>query len=142
MKKLKYSRLLILGILVYIVFNGVTTVISKNIKTEVLKNEKTEMKISRECLIIREEYILKADTKGTLNLLVNEGEKITKSQEVANIYSNIDKNIDKDINKLNEEIEKLENGEINISKDEISQTNLKIDEIINEIQEDLLANNY
>ena len=86
MKKIKYSNLLVLGIFIYIIFNFLSSIIGKNIQTLVLENEKAEMKISRKCLIVRDEYLLKSNVGGKLNLLVKEGEKITKSQEVANIY--------------------------------------------------------
>ncbi|MGL5330794.1 MAG: HlyD family efflux transporter periplasmic adaptor subunit [Peptostreptococcaceae bacterium] len=142
MKKIKYSNLLVLGILIYVIFNAVTSFVSKNIKTEVLENKKSEMKIKRECLIIRDEYLLKADSNGTLDLLVKEGEKVTKSQDVASIYSNVDKSIDDDISKLNEDIEKMENGEINISKEKITKYNTEIGKITNNVQKDLLENEY
>lgn len=142
MKKVKYSNLLILGIIIYLIFNGITTIISKNIKTEVLKNEKTQMKIKRECLVIRDEYLLKSDTNGTLDLLAEEGQKVTKSQEIASVFHDLDKTIDDDINKLNEEISKLKTGESSISKNEINEFNLKIDKDINEIQKNLLEKDY
>lgn len=127
MKKIKYSNLLVLGIFIYIIFNFLSSIIGKNIQTLVLENEKAEMKISRKCLIVRDEYLLKSNVDGKLNLLVEEGEKVTKSQEVANIYGDVDYNIDEKISNLNEEIEKIKKGEINISKDDISNFNKEIE---------------
>ncbi|HFH0161798.1 TPA: HlyD family efflux transporter periplasmic adaptor subunit, partial [Clostridioides difficile] len=45
MKKVKYTRLVILGILIYLVFNILVMIISKNVDTLVLKNEKVDAKI-------------------------------------------------------------------------------------------------
>lgn len=45
MKKVKYTRLVILGILIYLVFNILVMIISKNVNTLVLKNEKVDAKI-------------------------------------------------------------------------------------------------
>lgn len=142
MKKIKYSNLLVLGIFIYIIFNFFSSIIGKNIQTLVLENEKAEMKISRKCLIVRDEYLLKSNVGGKLNLLVKEGEKITKSQEVANIYGDVDYNIDEKISDLNEEIEKIKKGEINISKDDISNFNKEIESTVSNIQLDLLNKDY
>ena len=142
MKKIKYSNLLVLGIFIYIIFNFLSSIIGKNIQTLVLENEKAEMKISRKCLIVRDEYLLKSNVGGKLNLLVKEGEKITKSQEVANIYGDVDYNIDEKISDLNEEIEKIKKGEINISKDDISNFNKEIESTVSNIQLDLLNKDY
>ncbi|HGM1439850.1 TPA: HlyD family efflux transporter periplasmic adaptor subunit [Clostridioides difficile] len=45
MKKVKYTRLVILGIFIYLVFNILVMIISKNVDTLVLKNEKVDAKI-------------------------------------------------------------------------------------------------
>ena len=142
MRKIKKSNLLILGIFIYIIFHVISAIIGKNIQTQVLENEKTEMKISRKCLFVRDEYLLKSGTNGTLKLLVDEGEKVSKSQEVASIYDSVDEDIDNKISSLNEEIEKIKSGEINISKDNISAFNKNIEATVNKIQEDLLEQDY
>ena len=142
MKKIRYSNLFILGIFIYIIFYAISSIVGKNIHTKVLENEMTDMKISRKCLIVRDEYLLKSDTNGEVNLLVDEGERVTKLQEVANVYNNVDRNIDANISSLDEEIEKLKNGEVNLSKNEISNFNEKIEFVFNEIQVDLLVSDY
>ncbi|MCC0635595.1 MULTISPECIES: HlyD family efflux transporter periplasmic adaptor subunit [unclassified Clostridioides] len=48
MKKVKYTRLVILGILIYLVFNILVMIISKNVDTLVLKSEVVDAKISTE----------------------------------------------------------------------------------------------
>ncbi|HBG5345248.1 TPA: hypothetical protein KQG29_004506 [Clostridioides difficile] len=45
MKKIKYTRLVILGILIYLVFNVLVMIISKNVDTLVLKSEKVDAKV-------------------------------------------------------------------------------------------------
>ena len=142
MKKIRYSNLFILGIFIYIIFYAISSIIGKNIHTKVLENEMTDMKISRKCLIVRDEYLLKSDINGEVKLLVDEGERVTKLQEVANVYNNVDRNIDANISSLDEEIEKLKNGEVNLSKKEISDFNEKIESVFNEIQVDLLISDY
>ena len=142
MRKIKYSNICILGIFIYIIFQVFTSIIGKNIQTTILENEKTSMKISRKCLIIRDEYLLKSNSDGTLNLLVNEGDRVVKSQEVASVYGDIEEDIDEKISALEEEIEKLKSGETNISKNEISDYNEKIEEAFINVQEDILNKDY
>ncbi|MCC0701622.1 hypothetical protein IC213_00915 [Clostridioides sp. ES-S-0049-02] len=48
MKKVKYTRLVILGILIYLVFNILVMIISKNVDTLVLKSDVVDAKISTE----------------------------------------------------------------------------------------------
>lgn len=48
MKKVKYTRLVILGILIYLVFNILVMIVSKNVDTLVLKSEVVDAKISTE----------------------------------------------------------------------------------------------
>lgn len=142
MKKIKYSNFFLLGIFIYIIFHIISFIASKTIQTQVLENEDNKMKISRKCIIVRDEYLLKSDINGTLNLLVDEGSRVSKSQEVASIYNNVDSDIDEKINALDEEIDKIKAGEINISKNEINNFNENIELIVSKIQNDLLEEDY
>ncbi|EQF23906.1 hlyD secretion family protein [Clostridioides difficile CD160] len=72
MKKIKYTRLVILGILIYLVFNMLAMIISKNVDTLVLKVEKVDAKIHVEGTIEKDvndqsnylsAYISKEDSK-------------------------------------------------------------------------------
>ena len=108
MKKIKYSRLFILGIFIYIIFKGVTILIGLNTSVLVLKNDFYTMKINKKCIVIRDEYLIKSNNSGTLSLLVDNYEKIKKSQNIAIIYNNIDDSINNQIKKLKEEIKNLE----------------------------------
>lgn len=108
-RKIKYSNLLILGIIIYIIFQIVTLFIGIFTKTIVLKNEKIELKVNKKGLVIREETLIKADSSGYLNMNIEEGEKIKKGQ-IAQINS--DKKVEKineELKLLNKDIEKLEN---------------------------------
>ena len=129
MKKIKYSRLFILGILIYLVFKGITLLIGLNTSVLVLKDDFYTMKVKEKCLVIRDEYLIKSDTSGTLSLLVNNNEKVQKSQNIATIYnSNIDDSINKEINNLKEEIKDLEreNNSLKIGILSVKKEALKI----------------
>lgn len=108
MKKIKYSRFLILGVFIYILFQGIVLLIGAKTSTVVMKAENYEMKTKERCLIIRDEYLVNSDIDGTLSTLVNENEKVKKSGEVAIIFNDeVDKNTNKEIEEINNEIKNL-----------------------------------
>ncbi|MER0281401.1 HlyD family efflux transporter periplasmic adaptor subunit [Clostridioides difficile] len=102
MKKIKYTRLMILGILIYLVFNVLVMIISKNIDTLVLKVEKFDAKIHVEGNIEKDAndqsnylsaYISKEDSKNfekNQNVAIEyRGQKI--DAKVYKIYKNNNK---------------------------------------------------
>ena len=76
MKKIKYSRIFILGVLIYILFRGVTLLLGLTTAVLTLKDDDYTMKIKTKALIIRDEYLIKSDTNGVLSLIVSENEKV------------------------------------------------------------------
>lgn len=66
MKKIKYSRLFILGVLIYILFKGLSILIGMNTSVLALKNDNYTMKIKTKALIIRDEYLIKSDTNSLI----------------------------------------------------------------------------
>ena len=108
-RKIKYSKLFILGIIIYIIFQIGSFFIGKFTKTIVLKNEKVEFKINKKGLVIRDEILIKADSSGYLKIDIEEGEKVKKGQEVVKIESNNKLvAINEELKILNKDIEKLE----------------------------------
>lgn len=109
MKKIKYSRFFILCVFLYLIFKGIVILIGLNTPVLVLKYDNYTMKTKEKCLVIRDEYLIKSDTSGTLQLLAENNEKVKKSQNIATIYNNLDESINTEINDLKKEIEGLEN---------------------------------
>ena len=101
MKKIKRSKILILGVFIYIIFQIGLVFISKNTETLALESEELKAKITTKGIFIREEYLIKSNEKGTVETIYDEGEKVKKSQEIAYIYK------DNKINKINSEIQIL-----------------------------------
>lgn len=117
MRKIKYSNILILGVFIYIIFQVLLLILGKTTTTFLLENEDLEAKITKRGLIIREEYLVKAPESGKLNLSAKENEKVKKSQEMGSIYINNNiEDLDKEINRLNKEIEELENNKSSKNK--------------------------
>lgn len=111
MKRIKYSNLVILGIFTYIIFQCILFIIGKNTSTLVLQNEYLEEKISTKGVVIRDETLVTSNTKGKLDLQVDDGEKVKKDQVIANIYQDDDliEANNKQISELNSDIAKINN---------------------------------
>jgi putative membrane fusion protein len=141
--KIKYSRLFTVLIFIYLLIQFGINLFSKSVNTVILENEHIEFTLSERGLILRDEYLVTSNFSGQVSLLVEEGEKVAKSQELCTIYS--DKNdieVEEEINSLNEEIDKLKSGEVNISSKDLINLNEKIDKIVGSIQENILNENY
>lgn len=109
MKKIKYSRLFILGVFIYIIFKGITLLIGMKTSVLVLEADYYTMKTKEKCLVIRDEYLVKSDTNGKLSILIDNHEKVQKSQKIATIYNNnVDDSINNEIYNLKKEIKDLE----------------------------------
>ncbi|MCC3867345.1 HlyD family efflux transporter periplasmic adaptor subunit [Terrisporobacter mayombei] len=134
MKKIKYSRLFILGVFIYLIFKGIALIIGLNTSVLVLKDDFYTMKTKEKGIVVRDEYLIKSDTNGTLSLLVNSNEKVQKSQNIATVYNNnIDENINEELINLKEEIKGLESennslkiGILSVKKEELNILEEKI----------------
>ena len=126
-RKIKYSRLFIITIFVYILFQISINIIGKNIETLIIKNETVELKVSAKGLIIRDEYLIKSEQSGTIKSIAKDGERLKKGDSLAAIYNN-SKNLELNKSKvvqLNKEIEELE-IEYENSKSELSKELLNV----------------
>ena len=134
MKKIKYSRIFILGVLIYILFRGLIFFIGLKTPVLTLKNHDYTMKIKVKAIVIRDEYLIKSDTSGTLFVLADENEKVQKLQRVATIHSKyIDDSINKQVYNLKEEIKNiqkdknsLQSGILSVKKEQLKILEEKI----------------
>lgn len=110
MKKINYSKLMVLGIVFYIVLQGVSNVFSMSIKTEVLENGEYKFLIKEKGLIIKNQEIIYSDIDGYFESIVKENEKIKKGQVIGYIYENNNEfqKYKEEIKKLNKEVELLD----------------------------------
>lgn len=126
MKKIKRSKILILGVFIYLIFQIGLVFISKNTETLALESEELKAKITTKGIFIREEYLIKSNEKGTVETIYDEGEKVKKSQEIAHIYK------DNKINKINSEIESLNK--------EIKDLKLQLENNSNKLSKEVVEN--
>lgn len=126
MKKIRKSRLFIVGIFIYILFQVVLVLMSKSTETLALEAEELKVKISTEGIFIRDEYLVKSNQNGIVETIHDEGEKVKKSQDIAYIYK------DNKIDKINSQIE-------NLSK-EIKDLKLQLDNNSSKLNKEVLEN--
>lgn len=111
-----------------------TLLIGLNTSVLVLKDDFYTMKTKEKGIVIRDEYLIKSDTNGTLSLLVNSNEKVQKSQSIATVYNNnIDDGINEELENLKKEIKDLESennslkiGILSVKKEEMNILEEKI----------------
>ena len=129
----------------YITFQIITVIMGKNIQSVALKDEEINLSFKTNGLIIRNEHLIKSDIGGEYEILVEEGKKIKKNQDVINIYNSnklSSDEIDKKIIEIKQEISKLENGQNNRNENKIVELNEKIDLISKDIRVQIKDKNY
>lgn len=152
MRKINYSRVMIIGISFYIFFNILTSIVGKSVKTEALESKNYELSINKDGLIIKNEFIISSNYDGFIDLLVSNNQKVKKGEVIAKIYNNNNINkLNKDLENLNNDVKKLQNelekdissvsrelinNQIKSKKDEIENITKKVsnyDEILSPI---------
>lgn len=122
-RKLNKSRVMVLGIVFYMIFYGFVEVIGMNVKTINLENKDYEFLISKKGLIIKDQEIIKSPQNGYFKSVVEEGEKVQKNQLLGYVYEN-----EKEYNNVLSEVEKI-NIEINNLQNEIENTSSNTSQI-------------
>lgn len=126
MKRVKYSRILIIGIFIYIIFQVGILIIGKSTSTIVIKKEKVEDKISTKGLFIRDEQLIISDIGGIFTQKVKAGEKVKSGQLLGVVHKD-----SKEIKENNKEIELLKNEINRLTKD---NSNLKNPIVLTQIK--------
>ena len=138
-RKIKYSKVFLIGIFAYIIINGITVFIGKNIDTLVVSNEKIEEYITTKGLLIRDEYIINSTMTGNIEAYFKEGDKVKNLDKVAYVYNdNIDEENFKELESLEKEVIQIEEGQSSIIKADVDKVNKKIEKNKDNIQTKLI----
>lgn len=138
-RKIKYSKVFLIGIFAYIIINGITVFIGKNIDTLVVSNEKIEEYITTKGLLIRDEYIINSTMTGNIEAYFKEGDKVKNLDKVAYVYNdNIDEENLEELEKLEKEVIQIEEGQSSIIKADVDKVNKKIEKNKDNIQTKLI----
>lgn len=138
-RKIKYSKVFLIGIFAYIIINGITVFIGKNIDTLVVSNEKIEEYITTKGLLIRDEYIINSTMTGNIEAYFKEGDKVKNLDKVAYVYNNnIDEANFKELESLEKEVIQIEEGQSSIIKADVDKVNKEIEKNKDNIQTKLI----
>lgn len=141
-RKLKYDKIILGIILIYIISNAINLIVKKNIDTIVLENENIEESIKKKALFIRDEYLLTSSMNGNIRYHKKEGEKVTKNDSIAYVFNdNIEESTLTDLENLKKDIQDIKNGNTPIVKDDIDKIDKNINKLSDNIQKQLLSNN-
>lgn len=138
-RKIKHSKVFLIGIFAYIIINGITVFIGKNIDTLVVSNEKIEEYITTKGLLIRDEYIINSTMTGNIEAYFKEGDKVKNLDKVAYVYNdNIDEENLEELEKLEKEVIQIEEGQSSIIKADVDKVNKEIEKNKDNIQTKLI----
>ena len=138
-RRIKYSKVFLIGIFAYIIINGITVFIGKNIDTLVVSNEKIEEYITTKGLLVRDEYIINSTMTGNIEAYFKEGDKVKNLDKVAYVYNNnIDEANFKELESLEKEVIQIEEGQSSIIKADVDKVNKKIEKNKDNIQTKLI----
>lgn len=138
-RKIKHSKVFLIGIFAYIIINGITVFIGKNIDTLVVSNEKIEEYITTKGLLVRDEYIINSTMTGNIEAYFKEGDKVKNLDKVAYVYNdNIDEANFKELESLEKEVIQIEEGQSSIIKADVDKVNKKIEKNKANIQTKLI----
>ncbi|MGL4913749.1 MAG: HlyD family efflux transporter periplasmic adaptor subunit [Romboutsia sp.] len=117
MIKIKRSKVLILGVFIYLIFQISLVFAGNNVQTLTLETQELKANLTTKGVLIREEILINSDESGKLERIYDEGEKIKKSEEIASVYMN------KNVEKINSELEKIKKEITSIIKELESENN-------------------
>ena len=138
-RKIKHSKVFLIGIFAYIIINGITVFIGKNIDTVVVSNEKIEEYITTKGLLVRDEHIINSTMTGNIEAYFKEGDKVKNLDKVAYVYNNnIDEANFKELESLEKEVIQIEEGQSSIIKADVDKVNKKIEKNKDNIQTKLI----
>ena len=138
-RKIKHSKVFLIGIFAYIIINGITVFIGKNIDTLVVSNEKIEEYITTKGLLVRDEHIINSTMTGNIEAYFKEGDKVKNLDKVAYVYNNnIDEANFKELESLEKEVIQIEEGQSSIIKADVDKVNKKIEKNKDNIQTKLI----
>ncbi|NLW22596.1 MAG: hypothetical protein GXY88_04975 [Tissierellia bacterium] len=145
-KRKKKLRLLFISfIFLYLFFRSVPSLFADTFKTVLPEKYIVEDIIKTEAIIIKKEYIYRADGEGKLHISVQEGDRVAVGTKIATL-----KLLD-DTSTLKQKLDELDNKIDVLTKVELDVENIKgdeekikenIDEIIIEIQESISKGDY
>lgn len=140
--RLKYNRIILLFIFIYIVSNVIIVLGKNTTKTLTLKNEMVEESFNKKGLIIRDEYVINSNFDGKVEYYLKDGDRVKKKEDIACVYSNEISDDDlKNLKNIKNDISSIENGDTAFIKKDIGNINKEISLLSQKLQIELLNEN-
>ena len=140
--RLKYNRIILLFIFIYIVSNVVILLGKTTTKTLTLKNEMVEESFNKKGLIIRDEYVINSNFDGKVEYYLKDGDRVKKKEDIACVYNNEISDDDlKNLKNIKNDISSIENGDTAFIKKDIGNINKEISLLSQKLQIELLNEN-
>ncbi|MEG2246642.1 MAG: HlyD family efflux transporter periplasmic adaptor subunit [Peptostreptococcaceae bacterium] len=140
--KLKYNKIILGCILIYIISNVIIMVMKNNIDTLVLENQTIQESFKKKGLIIRDEYLINANMDGNIEYCVKEDSRVKKDDQIAYIYNeNVNKSDKEKLNSLQTDISNIQVGNTKVVKSDVEKINKNISDISLGIQKKILDDN-
>lgn len=141
----RLRKLLIILVLVYFSLMSIPALIASNIKTIPVEKGSIVDSVQAKGMILKDEIIYKAQTKGNVLFFEEEGSKVGKGIKVAEISNETYKDYKSEIEGIDKEIE-ANKGKISsqqeILKKDIKKNQEEIDEIVKQVQKNVAEQNY
>lgn len=144
MKGGKFLRIFIIVVLIIFFIYQFIVALSNPFTTVSASYYETFKGIDTNAILIRDETIIKTDEVGVKSFVIENGERVSKNGTLANVFASEDvSNVYSQINKLNEQIESLE--DLTLFHDSSTDINIVTQNINNkiiELSESCKSGNY
>lgn len=144
-KRRRKIGIVVVVLIVFLFLKPTINIISGGLKTTLPSEELLVESIEGEGFFIKSEKLFKSDFKGLLNKAINEGQRVPAGTKVANISDIEEKSsLKKEIVEIEQGVKSLERFETEVEelKNEDENTEELIQEKIEEIQNEIMDNNY
>ncbi|SKC87326.1 HlyD family efflux transporter periplasmic adaptor subunit [Maledivibacter halophilus] len=122
-------------ILLYFIYKAIFGLFLKTPDTEIVKFGELSTQKEYECLIVRDEEIVKSPDEGVIKYYVQEGEKVEKNYKICEIYtSSVNDKDKKKLSDLSSRINDIDASKGDFFETDIEKIDNEIDIIVDEIR--------
>lgn len=145
MRKKRKKWFFIILITILILFRSVLSLFASTFKTTLPEQYEIEEKISTEAIILRRETLYKSEGEGKVEIYVKHGERIAAGTKIGKItFIDDTSTLKQQLEEVENKIQALTQTELDIEriKEDESQLNEDIDNIVDGMQEAIAAEDY
>lgn len=134
-KQRLYRTLFFSVVILYFIYKLIFGLLIKEPDTHIVEFGELSTEKEYECLIVRNEKIVKSPSEGIIKYYVEEGEKVEKNYKVSEIYTSDVSDEDREqLKKLNSRIEDIQSSKGDLFKIDVDRLNMEINNIVDELR--------